>query len=496
MAESSNFDWNKYLCCWSDLLDAQACCIYNVIFSPFVLLWHSTRIYFCGCLCVYLKRLWLMVCCFLCRTCDCCWMYTDKEFPPNETSLGEVKGDTANSSSGKNKSATIWVRASEFSQCGGRPQNTNYDALEEKKSKKSPPAEGMKLFQDEITPEDICQGSLGDCWLLAAFSCLSIHYGAIQSRFITKEYDPRGKYKVKLFDVQEEKWKTLVVDDYIPVDADSWNNHKVAKPKYTQPNGNELWTMILEKAFAKLCGSYANLEGGTAVWALRAMTGDYARVFKLEGESWRRWNLQSINAKESRCEPGAKGIPDKRAAGLVRTDETCTKDDFWELLEKYAKLKSVLTCNGAQNIQGLHSGHAYAILNVKKEDGNRLINIRNPWGSGEWTGDWGDNSSKWQEHPKVAKTCKFENKDDGAFWMCYEDFLKYWTGVGIVDRTVDVHTLQIDIEDEGAACGPTTACLYGCGKFWCCCQGCRRLYCAHRSSQETAKLGFCSCCYT
>ena len=28
----------------------------------------------------------------------------------------------------------------------------------------------------------------------------------------------------------------------------------------------------LEKAFAKFCGSYAALEGGDTVWAIRAMT--------------------------------------------------------------------------------------------------------------------------------------------------------------------------------------------------------------------------------
>lgn len=427
-------------------------------------------------------------------------MYTDNDFPPNKKSLGEISGDTANTSSGKDDSTITWVRASEFSQCkGGQKQKPGYTSFtDEKDEKKASPEEGMKLFQDKITPEDICQGSLGDCWLLAAFSCLAVHDGAIQSRFITKEYDPRGKYKVRLFDVQEDKWKTIVVDDYIPVDAACWENDKIAKPKFSKPNGNELWTMILEKAFAKLCGSYANLEGGSAVWALRAMTGDKARVFKLEGEAWRRYNLESINVKASSCEPGKAGIPDKRAAGLRHTDETIPKDDFWFVMAKYSKIGSVLTCNGARNIQGLRSGHAYAILRVKELEGNsktfRMIQIRNPWGTGEWTGDWGDNSSKWKEYPKIAESCNFSNEDDGAFWMCYEDFLKYWTSIGIIDRTIDIGTLQIDIEDEGKACGPTTACIYGCGKFWCCCMGCRRLYCAHHSSEETVKQGFCGCC--
>lgn len=41
----------------------------------------------------------------------------------------------------------------------------------------------------------------------------------------------------------------------------------------------EFWPLIIEKAFAKYCGSYAALDGGVSAWAMEAMTGD--KVFKL-----------------------------------------------------------------------------------------------------------------------------------------------------------------------------------------------------------------------
>ena len=45
--------------------------------------------------------------------------------------------------------------------------------------------------------------------------------------------------------------------------------------------------------------------------------------------------------------------------------------------------------------QGINYGHAYTVLRVVEIQGYKLLQLRNPWGSGEWTGDWGDKSSEW-----------------------------------------------------------------------------------------------------
>jgi hypothetical protein len=45
-----------------------------------------------------------------------------------------------------------------------------------------------------------------------------------------------------------------LVDDYVPID-------KRGQPLFCQPNKNEIWVPILEKAWAKANGSYANIVG-------------------------------------------------------------------------------------------------------------------------------------------------------------------------------------------------------------------------------------------
>lgn len=50
---------------------------------------------------------------------------------------------------------------------------------------------------------------------------------------------------------------------------------------------------------------------------------------------------------------------------------------------------------------GIVFGHAYSILNVLEIDGNKLIQLRNPWGDEtEWKGAWSDTSKDWTEKRK------------------------------------------------------------------------------------------------
>lgn len=57
---------------------------------------------------------------------------------------------------------------------------------------------------------------------------------------------------------------------------------------------------------------------------------------------------------------------------------------------------------------------------IKADDykGVKLLNIRNPWGTFEWDGDWSDKSNKWtQEFKDHFKPVLDEN--DGTFWMSF-----------------------------------------------------------------------------
>ena len=71
---------------------------------------------------------------------------------------------------------------------------------------------------------------------------------------------------------------------------------------------------------------------------------------------------------------------------------------------------------------GIVQGHAFSILRLANADGHKLMCIRNPWGRGEWTGDWSDNSEKWTT--RMRNLVNFHDvKDDGIFWMDINDYV-------------------------------------------------------------------------
>ena len=67
---------------------------------------------------------------------------------------------------------------------------------------------------------------------------------------------------------------------------------------------------------------------------------------------------------------------------------------------------------------GLVSNHAYTLVDFNQIETSNgkivyLFRIKNPHSKGEWTGDWSDTSSLWDE--KTKNQVKYNDKEDGIF---------------------------------------------------------------------------------
>ena len=255
------------------------------------------------------------------------------------------------------------------------------------------------LFLNEIEPNDIKQGSLGDCWFMCSIASLAERKNLVERLFLTRDVCHEGVYRIRF--CKGGEWQTVTIDDYIPCSPG-------AGPVFSRSHGNELWVMLMEKAYAKLHGSYFLLKGGWAHEGMMDLTGCPTRNYEFDNEDVK----------------------------------TMIKEDYlWPLLRHYDDDGCMLSAStpgedrwtdnrGSTPKGGLVAGHAYSVIQVKEAYGYRLLNIRNPWGSFEWDGDWSDTSLKWTPRLKKAINPVLDDKD-GTFWMSYEDFLKYFSSITI-----------------------------------------------------------------
>ena len=302
--------------------------------------------------------------------------FKDGEFPCDSSSIGE------SSSQFSVGTPEVWVRARLLGD----------------------PAEAV-LF-DQIRPQDVIQGSLGDCWLLSSLSCLADHPGRIKALFPnTRQLNEEGKYHLRLFDIEAEAWTEVSIDEFIPCNI----KNGIPAPTFARPLGEEIWVQLLEKAVAKFCGSYGALSGGGVGWAFQVLTGEiHVLSFeKLSDDLWRRRFMHQQKQLE-------RGPRNPRNSWWRWTNkDTHSPNQLFQMLQGHLRADHILSCmigvaegDAAEQAKtnGLYVKHYYAILNIVSEtqdDGTdvQLVLLRNPWGRKEWTGDWSDSSERWEQNP-------------------------------------------------------------------------------------------------
>jgi len=115
-----------------------------------------------------------------------------------------------------------------------------------------------------VEPTDILTGILGDEWFLSAVSILSERPALVERLFLTTQVNELGAYRVKF--CKNGEWMNVTVDDFFPC-------YPMGPPIFSSSYSNELWVLLLEKAFAKIHGGYYQLRDGSISEALLDLTG-------------------------------------------------------------------------------------------------------------------------------------------------------------------------------------------------------------------------------
>jgi calpain-15 len=273
-----------------------------------------------------------------------------------------------------------------------------------------------KIFNDGVSPDDIKQGELGDCYFLSVLAALAEWPHRIERLLVSQDCNDQCIYGVRICDMGE--WREVLLDDQIPVHPDD------GRPVFSSGNGNELWVLLLEKAWAKMYGSYGKIVAGLTREVLHDLTSAPVKCFFTdelnEEEKEGMWHDILDGDKKNYCMTcGAKDL-----SGDGR-DDLGDNDDI-----------------------GIVPNHAYSLLaahevTTKYGQTERLVELRNPWGKSEWKGAWSDESDEWTE--QLKKQLDVKDADDGIFYMTFNDFLQYYSDAQICKVHDDYHYTSIKV---------------------------------------------------
>lgn len=205
------------------------------------------------------------------------------------------------------------------------------------------------LFAREPRHEDVIQSELPNCYLASASAAVA----HVRPKFLKRAIVAlgEGRYRVRFQMVDRKTGKAS------PRDVE------VTSALYVRPSGEllygssereepQLWWPILEKAFARLRGSYREIgKGGCSDIVLQTLLGRRGRRFFVE--------------------PDRKGEAD-----LVWT----------EIETALAEHRPVVAGTAPNSLAhryrntGVIPDHAYAVLSCRTVRGVRKIAVRNPWG--------------------------------------------------------------------------------------------------------------------
>ena len=229
--------------------------------------------------------------------------------------------------------------ASEAASYGPAKGPENYD------NKKEVPIKGTLFVKmpgdtNAVSPNDVGQGQLGDCWLMSSLAAVAFRSpSTIEGNM---KANPKGGFSVRIFDdTNKSHWQT--VTGKFPIDKRG--EVAYARPvEGTKKDGAELWVPVYERAMAKNAGGYTQIDGGDPGAGMAMITGQPSEYMKSKKTSFSTFSSYFEHGYAM-----AAGTPDEKHA----TDKLFKNDT-------------------------LISGHAYWIQAVDTKA--QTVTVRNPWG--------------------------------------------------------------------------------------------------------------------
>ena len=244
---------------------------------------------------------------------------------------------------------------------------------------------------DGVDPNDVRQGHIGDCYLMAALMSVA----AMHPEMIHDIVEPRGdgSWLVTLYDEAEAEPLSLIVRPEFP--GRPWWGVFVGMSSSSAGAGDaadgkqELWPQLIEKAYAKAAGGYDAIgNGGSPAAALAAITGIPVRPTYDCCRPVDRFDLDEL---ASALEAGQPIV-----ASSIDTSSLEDADDATRALFQRDGWAKYVIGNAFHEGQ-LVTNHAYSVVAADPVRGT--VTVQNPWG--------------WEDEGLTLTLEEFQN----AFWV-------------------------------------------------------------------------------
>ena len=272
------------------------------------------------------------------------------------------------------------------------------------KSAKEIFGDDVRIFGETTSMNDIILGPADNSFLVSVISSLSNYPSIIIQLFRTLKL-PKDDEPIEVCIKIEGIWTIIRLDDKFLVNKE--NN----MPIFSYSPTKNIWGLILEKAYAKICGGYENI-----------LIGNPKDVF----ESLTPFRIIEINLKKFE------------------------KELFWKYIKSSLENNCIIICITKNNIKGLDSigfinNQSFSLLDIQSENNNKIdlirkIKLRNSLGNKEAF------QNGITEEIKNLGIVTFE--EDGIFLMQYYNFLDLFSTSIICVHSSTLLNYLIEIPNE------------------------------------------------
>ncbi|KAG4066661.1 hypothetical protein HA402_007297 [Bradysia odoriphaga] len=284
---------------------------------------------------------------------------------------------------------------------------------------------GTPMFMSDGENFDIIPGKMGDRWLV---SCLGVLYSLknLFYRVVPADQNFENSYGVFRFRLWWcGEWVEVLVDDRLPT-----INGKLA---FLQPHkSNCYWAALLEKAIAKLHGSYEALKYGTRSDGLSDLTGGIVETIPVKSGS------------------------DSIRPAILRSilDTTCIitciaiKGNSSQFKSQPEKLSN-----------GIGIGVSYRLCSLDKVenmmgDSVQLVRLKDPLASETFgtktgfNGEWSAMSNAWDKVSIQERDRLLGQLDVGEFWMSFMSLTETFTNLECIHLDTDTAKDELSLADR------------------------------------------------